>query len=377
MRSGERSRGGIRDRDRAGILRRDRCSRGRDARPVRHKTIIAATVCSPLLASGRPPHDPTHASCPSRRYRRCHGRAAGTCHPTRDRRRPCHGPAGRRRIPLQDRQLRADRAQRRRLEPQDRRQVRPQRAAGRRCRRRWRTHFLPADTLPIPFTTLVVNTGSKLILIDTGTGGQLAPHRRHRSRANLAAAGIDPKAVDIILISHFHPDHINGLKTKDDALRVPQCRDQGAGRRMGVLDGRRQDERGAGGRAPRVPQRASRVQRHRQGREAIRAGQGSRRPASRRSPPTATRPATPPSRSPRATSRCWCWATRPTIRGCSCAIRNGRRSSTRTAVMADRDAQEAARPRLRRQDAGAGLSLPLPGLRVISAGAATATISFR
>ena len=30
----------------------------------------------------------------------------------------------------------------------------------------------PVDKLPIPFTSLVVNTGSKLVLIDAGTGGQ-------------------------------------------------------------------------------------------------------------------------------------------------------------------------------------------------------------
>lgn len=75
--------------------------------------------------------------------------------------------------------------------------------------------YLPADTLPIPFTTLIINTGSKLIAIDTGTGGQLAPTAGTLG-ANLAAAGIDPKAVDTVLISHFHPDHINGLKTKDN-----------------------------------------------------------------------------------------------------------------------------------------------------------------
>src|ERR1700687_3656625 len=32
--------------------------------------------------------------------------------------------------------------------------------------------FMPADKLATPFTTLVVNTGSKLVLVDTGTGGQ-------------------------------------------------------------------------------------------------------------------------------------------------------------------------------------------------------------
>src|ERR1700691_6183104 len=77
--------------------------------------------------------------------------------------------------------------------------------------------FMPHDKLTTPFTTLIVNTGKKIILIDTGTGGQIAPSAGVL-RDNLAAAGIDPKAVDQIVISHFHPDHINGIKEKDNAL---------------------------------------------------------------------------------------------------------------------------------------------------------------
>ena len=76
--------------------------------------------------------------------------------------------------------------------------------------------------LPIPFTALVVNTGSKLVLIDTATGGQLAA-TAGAFGANLAAAGIDPKQIDTILISHFHPDHINGIKTKDNAIVFPNA----------------------------------------------------------------------------------------------------------------------------------------------------------
>jgi glyoxylase-like metal-dependent hydrolase (beta-lactamase superfamily II) len=77
--------------------------------------------------------------------------------------------------------------------------------------------FMPADKLATPFTTLIVNTGKRLILIDTGTGGQIAPSAG-ALHANLTAAGIDPKAIDLIAISHFHPDHINGIKDKDDNL---------------------------------------------------------------------------------------------------------------------------------------------------------------
>jgi len=82
--------------------------------------------------------------------------------------------------------------------------------------------FMPHDKLATPFTTLIVNTGKKLVLIDTGTGGQIAPSAG-MLRDNLAAAGIDPKAVDQIVISHFHPDHINGIKDKDNELIFPNA----------------------------------------------------------------------------------------------------------------------------------------------------------
>jgi len=74
--------------------------------------------------------------------------------------------------------------------------------------------FLKPGIVPTSFTALLVNTGSKLVLIDAGTGGQLGPDTGALPGA-LAAAGIEPSAIDIILISHFHPDHINGIKDKD------------------------------------------------------------------------------------------------------------------------------------------------------------------
>ncbi len=82
--------------------------------------------------------------------------------------------------------------------------------------------FMPKDKLATPFTTLVVNTGKRLVLIDTGTGGQIVPSAG-ALRDNLVAAGIDPKAVDLIVISHFHPDHINGIKDKNNNLVFPNA----------------------------------------------------------------------------------------------------------------------------------------------------------
>ncbi len=82
--------------------------------------------------------------------------------------------------------------------------------------------FLPADKLPISFTTLVVNTGSKLVLIDTGNGDMGAP-TSGTWLANFKAAGFEPSQVDTVIISHFHGDHINGLRMKDGTARFPNA----------------------------------------------------------------------------------------------------------------------------------------------------------
>ena len=39
----------------------------------------------------------------------------------------------------------------------------------------------------------------------------------------MAAAGFDPKAVDMVVISHFHGDHINGLLNADNTLAFPNA----------------------------------------------------------------------------------------------------------------------------------------------------------
>ena len=79
--------------------------------------------------------------------------------------------------------------------------------------------FLPTDKVTIPYTPIVVNTGSKLIVMDTGTGE--ANFERSKGAAgqfqnNLKAAGIDRNAVDMVVISHFHGDHFLGLLTADN-----------------------------------------------------------------------------------------------------------------------------------------------------------------
>jgi glyoxylase-like metal-dependent hydrolase (beta-lactamase superfamily II) len=82
--------------------------------------------------------------------------------------------------------------------------------------------FLAPGILPVSFTALLINTGVRLVLIDTGTAGQITDSAG-TLLDNLAAAGIKPAMIDTILISHFHPDHINGIKDKDGNRIFPNA----------------------------------------------------------------------------------------------------------------------------------------------------------
>jgi glyoxylase-like metal-dependent hydrolase (beta-lactamase superfamily II) len=82
--------------------------------------------------------------------------------------------------------------------------------------------FIPKDDMRVPFSPLVVNTGKNLVLFDTGFGDN-GPPTTGNLAANLAAAGIDPKAIDTVIISHFHPDHISGIRAKAGAANYPNA----------------------------------------------------------------------------------------------------------------------------------------------------------
>ena len=71
-----------------------------------------------------------------------------------------------------------------------------------------KAHGVQPDNIPSPYSGLVVETAGRRLLIDTGAG-DLTPEVGHL-HANLRAAGIDRDFIETIVVTHGHPDHVNG-----------------------------------------------------------------------------------------------------------------------------------------------------------------------
>jgi glyoxylase-like metal-dependent hydrolase (beta-lactamase superfamily II) len=86
--------------------------------------------------------------------------------------------------------------------------------------------YMPKGMVTVPFNPQLINTGSKLILIDCGNGVAALEGSKGaagRTLQNLAAAGVDPKSIDIVLMTHLHPDHTNGIRALDGSLAFPNA----------------------------------------------------------------------------------------------------------------------------------------------------------
>lgn len=64
----------------------------------------------------------------------------------------------------------------------------------------------------------LINTGSKLVLIDTGAGRLFGPTVGGRLVQNLRAAGYQPEDIDLVLITHIHGDHSGGMTIDGKAI---------------------------------------------------------------------------------------------------------------------------------------------------------------
>jgi glyoxylase-like metal-dependent hydrolase (beta-lactamase superfamily II) len=86
--------------------------------------------------------------------------------------------------------------------------------------------FMETEFYAGPYNPIVINTGSKLVLVDTGTGeaaNQASKGLNGRFLAAFAAAGFDTAAIDAVVLSHYHGDHINGVLRADNTITFPNA----------------------------------------------------------------------------------------------------------------------------------------------------------
>lgn len=68
----------------------------------------------------------------------------------------------------------------------------------------------------------LVHDGERLALIDAGTAKAFGPTLGEVT-ANIRAAGYDPAQVSVVLLTHLHPDHANGLMTPEGKVAFPNA----------------------------------------------------------------------------------------------------------------------------------------------------------
>jgi glyoxylase-like metal-dependent hydrolase (beta-lactamase superfamily II) len=85
-------------------------------------------------------------------------------------------------------------------------------------------HFLPTDNVVLEQNALVINTGDRLVLFDTGMSSVKRPNTQTgRLLASLKQAGIDPKDIDAVVLTHPHIDHSGGMVADDGSRNFPNA----------------------------------------------------------------------------------------------------------------------------------------------------------
>ena len=83
--------------------------------------------------------------------------------------------------------------------------------------------FLPPDRLVMDQNALVINTGDKLALFETGMSSVKRNDDMGRLVASLKQSGIDPKDIDAVIPTHGHIDHIGGIMAADGSRNFPNA----------------------------------------------------------------------------------------------------------------------------------------------------------
>jgi glyoxylase-like metal-dependent hydrolase (beta-lactamase superfamily II) len=87
-----------------------------------------------------------------------------------------------------------------------------------------RDNFLPMDNAVLEQNALVINTGNQLVLFDTGLGSlNIFGPTTGKLLNNLKQAGIDPKDIDAVIMSHGHIDHLGGNVADNGSVNFPNA----------------------------------------------------------------------------------------------------------------------------------------------------------
>jgi glyoxylase-like metal-dependent hydrolase (beta-lactamase superfamily II) len=85
-------------------------------------------------------------------------------------------------------------------------------------------NFLATDNVILEQNILVLNTGDKLVLFDTGMGSSpMFGPTTGKMLNNMKVAGIDPKDIDAVVATHAHCDHVWGIMADDGKPNFPNA----------------------------------------------------------------------------------------------------------------------------------------------------------
>ena len=82
--------------------------------------------------------------------------------------------------------------------------------------------FITSTQVQTAVNAYLVHTGSRLVLIDSGTAKAFGPTLGFLVD-NIRAAGYDPAQIDTVLLTHLHPDHSNGILSPDGKAVFPNA----------------------------------------------------------------------------------------------------------------------------------------------------------
>ncbi len=85
-----------------------------------------------------------------------------------------------------------------------------------------RQAFLPSDHLTLNLNTLLLEMGGRRVLLESGAGKTMGPNGG-QIFANLAKLGLRPEDIDVIVVSHTHPDHVGNLRAADGGKAFPRA----------------------------------------------------------------------------------------------------------------------------------------------------------